>query len=165
MCHSDEKSVEEITSSSSMITILEVTGVRFTSRNFQLELVLKQIMILENKPIFNNCLIKREDNASEETLERGGLKIPVAKKSDKDLDNSENSEIVETLNEASSKSNEDNHNGADIKQSESFDLENIVVETKELNDDTETQDNLEQNDDNDSNVSQFVEVSGSSESN
>ena len=41
-----EKSVEEITGSSPIITILEVTGVRFTSRNFQLELVLKQIIWL-----------------------------------------------------------------------------------------------------------------------
>lgn len=79
-----EKSVEEITGSSPMITILEVTGVRFTSRNFQLELVLKQIMILDNKPIFNNCLFKRENKTGEENKLEEGLKIPITKNKDKD---------------------------------------------------------------------------------
>ena len=57
-----EKSVEEITGSSPIITILEVT-VFALNPEISPELVLKQIMMLENKPIFNNCLFKRSDKS------------------------------------------------------------------------------------------------------
>ena len=43
---------------SSILTILHIKGVRFTSNSFHLEMELKQIMILEDKHVFNNCLIK-----------------------------------------------------------------------------------------------------------
>jgi hypothetical protein len=95
-----EKSVEEITGSSPIITILEVTGVRFTSRNFQLELVLKQIMMLENKPIFNNCLFKRADKTGQENKVEEGLKIPITKNSDKDK-TLEKDEDLETFSDSS----------------------------------------------------------------
>ena len=41
-----------------MISILEVSGLKFTSQSFQLEFMLRQIMIIKDKPIFNKCLIK-----------------------------------------------------------------------------------------------------------
>ncbi len=47
-----------ITSETNIISILEIQGIKFTSRNFQIEIELKQAMVLNNEPIFNNCLIK-----------------------------------------------------------------------------------------------------------
>ena len=41
-----------------IISILEIQGIKFTSRNFQIEIELKQVMVLNNEPLFNNCLIK-----------------------------------------------------------------------------------------------------------
>ena len=43
------KTIEEITSSKPIISIIEVAGVKFTSRNFQLDVYLKQIMMLIHK--------------------------------------------------------------------------------------------------------------------
>ena len=51
--------ITDIKESNIIIPILEVIGIKFSARNFQLELVGKQIMVLNNKPIFNSCLIKR----------------------------------------------------------------------------------------------------------
>ena len=56
--------ITDIKESNIIIPILEVIGIKFSARNFQLELTGKQIMVLNNKPIFNSCLIKRNNNMS-----------------------------------------------------------------------------------------------------
>ena len=50
-------SIEDVKSDTCIISILEIQGIKFTTRNFQLEIELKQSMILDNSPVFNNCLI------------------------------------------------------------------------------------------------------------
>lgn len=52
-------SMEDVTSESNIISILEIQGVKFTSRNFQLEIELKQVMLLNKDIIFENCLIQK----------------------------------------------------------------------------------------------------------
>lgn len=50
--------MEEINHETNIISILEIQGIKFTSRNFQIEIELKQVMVLDNEPMFDNCLIK-----------------------------------------------------------------------------------------------------------
>ena len=50
--------IADITSDTQMISILEIQGIKFTSRNFQIEIEIKQVMVLDNEPIFESCLIK-----------------------------------------------------------------------------------------------------------
>lgn len=50
--------IEDVTVENHMISILEVQGIKFTSRNFQIEIELKQSMILSSDKIFDHCLIK-----------------------------------------------------------------------------------------------------------
>ena len=50
--------MEDITPETNIITILEIQGIKFTTRNFQIEIEAKQVMLLDNNPIFENCLIK-----------------------------------------------------------------------------------------------------------
>jgi len=59
--------VEDITSETKIISILEVQGIKFTSRNFQIEIELKQIMVLDNEPIFDTCLIKSSKSSTSQT--------------------------------------------------------------------------------------------------
>jgi hypothetical protein len=49
---------EDINNETKIISILEIQGIKFTSRNFQIEIEVKQMMVLEDEPIFENCLIK-----------------------------------------------------------------------------------------------------------
>ena len=56
--------VEEVTCDNYMISILEVQGIKFTSRNFQIEIELKQAMVLSSEKIFENCLIKRTNQSN-----------------------------------------------------------------------------------------------------
>lgn len=48
----------DITPETELISILDIQGIKFTSRNFQIEIDLKQVMVLDNEPIFDSCLIK-----------------------------------------------------------------------------------------------------------
>ena len=50
--------ISDITNETNIISILEIQGIKFTPRSFQIEIELKQIMVLENDKIFENCLIK-----------------------------------------------------------------------------------------------------------
>ena len=54
--------MEDITNETNIVSILEIEGIKFTSRNFQIEIELKQIMVIDNEPLFDNCLIKTSRN-------------------------------------------------------------------------------------------------------
>ena len=56
--HQIALNIEDVTSETNMISILEIQGIKFTTRNFQIEIELKQVMVLDNEPLFDNCLIK-----------------------------------------------------------------------------------------------------------
>jgi hypothetical protein len=49
---------ETLDDKSTMITIIEVQGVRCSAKSFQIELVLKQVMVLKPVEIFDKCIIK-----------------------------------------------------------------------------------------------------------
>ena len=50
--------MDDIKNDTNIICILEIQGIKFTSRNFQIEIELKQVMALDNKPVFDSCVIK-----------------------------------------------------------------------------------------------------------
>jgi hypothetical protein len=58
--------IDDITSETNLISILEIQGIKFTSRNFQIEIELKQVMVLNTEPLFDNCLIKPNKRSIEE---------------------------------------------------------------------------------------------------
>lgn len=49
-----------VTNETNIISIIEIQGIKFTSKSFQIELVLKQILVLNNEPTFSSCVIKKE---------------------------------------------------------------------------------------------------------
>jgi len=59
--------MNEITPETNIISILEIQGIKFTSRSFQIEIELKQVMALDNEPIFDNCLIKSSKTGMKQT--------------------------------------------------------------------------------------------------
>ena len=53
----EQVDADEIKDTVKIIPLLEIQGVKFSSRSFQLEMVLKQVMIMEEESNFNSCLI------------------------------------------------------------------------------------------------------------
>ena len=54
--------INDVTPETEIISILDIQGIKFTSRNFQIDIELKQVMVLDNEPIFESCLIKTKKN-------------------------------------------------------------------------------------------------------
>jgi len=59
-------SVEYIKAEQSIISIVEFQGIKFTSRNFQIELFLRQVLVIQDVPLFETCLIR--DDASRQAI-------------------------------------------------------------------------------------------------
>ena len=70
--------METIDDKTSMITIVEVQGVKCSTKSFQIELELKQIMVLKPVDLFQKCIIKTV-NHSTESIDNLGI---VAKEPD-----------------------------------------------------------------------------------
>jgi len=51
--------IDDISNDKTIISILEIQGIKFTSRNFQLEIELKQSMIVSPDPFLDECFIKK----------------------------------------------------------------------------------------------------------
>jgi hypothetical protein len=51
--------MDNVISDNNMISILEIQGIKFTSRNFQMEIELKQSMIVSPDPFLDTCFIKK----------------------------------------------------------------------------------------------------------
>ena len=55
----DILTIDDVTCDTNIICIVDVQGIKFTTRNFQLEFEIKQAMVLNNETIFESCLIKK----------------------------------------------------------------------------------------------------------
>lgn len=49
--------VDYIKAEQSIISIIEFQGIKFTSRNFQIELILRQVLVIPDLPLFETCVI------------------------------------------------------------------------------------------------------------
>jgi hypothetical protein len=56
--------IDDVNAETNFISILEIQGIRFTTRNFQIEVEVKQIMTMNVDIIFENCLIKKHNTNS-----------------------------------------------------------------------------------------------------
>ena len=106
----NEVSLDDVDSNKDVICIIEIVGLKFSSQSFSLEICLRQMMVMNTKPIFNRCLIKTEKSKN---------KIVSNKNSDvknevntKNVDDIENKSVELVITEANV--NEDNVNEASV---------------------------------------------------
>jgi hypothetical protein len=90
---------EDITSDKTIISILEIQGIKFTSRNFQLEFELKQAMAVSPDPFLDECFIKKP-------IKRHTAKETIIKENNlEEEDELEQSEELETHKEIKTPTN------------------------------------------------------------
>ena len=58
--HERELALDDVVMNTTIISILEIQGIKFTNKSFQFEIALIQVMVLKNYSIFENCLIKHK---------------------------------------------------------------------------------------------------------
>lgn len=59
--------MDDITVDKNIISILEIQGIKFTSRNFQIEIELKQSMVVSPDPFLDECFIKKPTTIIKQT--------------------------------------------------------------------------------------------------
>lgn len=132
-----------------IIPLIEILGVKFTSRSFQLEISLKQIMIIQEKNMLNNCLIKRSGNLSVQS-ESNITESEIVKDNNINLqtvevdEESENDKDVDDI----TVENEDNKDDIQVNENEFEEQKDVslVEKEQEIDDDKEEKivKNLEQ---------------------
>ena len=109
-----------------IIPLVEIQGVKFSSKNFQLEISLRQVMIIKKKKIFENCLIKL--NKKEAIIEESNNLEAPPRDVEEDVSNVEEEK---SINEEISINHE---NSVDTMNTnlENSNEENSIVETDEI---------------------------------
>jgi len=124
-----------ISNKTQLISIIEIQGIKFTSKNFQIELEMKQSMVLNNQISFDNCLIKQNSN-KEDVLEKNeNLNIQTHNNNIQDDIQNNNSFEIESKNDLMNKNivedfENENNLTDDLKEIEFFDnIDNLELIT------------------------------------
>ena len=107
--------IQDVTSDSNVVTLLEIQGIKFTTRSFQIEIEMKQMMVLNDDEMFDNCLIKTQ---------------PIKKKVSKSVAINPKNNIIPPSNLSNTSSN--------IKSNNVL-TENTNVEIEKMETETETE--------------------------
>ena len=120
--------IEDITNDKNVISVIEIQGIKFSSKSFQIEIEIKQMMmLLDNEVVFDKCLINREKKeeiiSKEVVLKENVLEMEnndVNSDDEKEVDNNSKDIKVEPLA---------NKETSDISELTDFDLDqNLIVE-------------------------------------
>ena len=127
----EEINITDIEKDSNIISIFEISGLKFSSTSFHLDIVLKQIMKFEKVELFSKCLIKQRKPTYIEKI-----------KSNSDSENDDNELDYQNNSEDNSDDSESDYN-SDNSLDDNSELAN------ETNNDVEADDNINPNNTND----------------
>jgi hypothetical protein len=51
--------IEDVKPENDILSVLEIQGIKFSQRSFQFEIIIRQVLVMANKPVFQSCLIKK----------------------------------------------------------------------------------------------------------
>ena len=113
---------ESFTNQSKIISILEISGIKFTQQKFQIEIVLKQCMLINDEIMFDGCLINTNNRPLVENTKERYIKEEVKNTNDSiDLVKIENNEIEENGENDEIEENDENDENGENQN----DLENL----------------------------------------
>ena len=142
--------LDDIKKDSKIISVLEISGLKFTQQSFNVEFLIKQVMVFKNQPIFNKCLIKvntkkevppqandDSDASSDISVEEVEEVQKISTNNDA-LENNSTTEINDTMKHTENKEGKDmekneNNNQQiteknDIEAEETLDIENNNID-------------------------------------
>ena len=140
--HTNPVSLDKLENPSiKIIPLLEVQGVKFTSKNFSLELALKQIMIIEDPDFMNECFIQPGNIKS--IRQKDIVEEPIVEPMDTLVEKEELATAQEVKQEAGSNTPLESHHSP--KSQEQLDNEEHLEAQEQLNSEKqpETQEQLD----------------------
>lgn len=83
----NEIEIENINEDTNIINILEIQGIKCSARSFQIEIEIKQMMVMQKSNIFEKCIIKTNSKKADEPV------------TNEDVTNEEKEDSLETIKE------------------------------------------------------------------
>jgi hypothetical protein len=109
--------ITDINNETNIISILEIQGIKFTPRNFQIEIEIKQVMVINSDPIFKNCMIRNAYKV-EDKKNASNLPSPESQEKEKEEEEDEQEEELEKENEKEKEKEEEKENKEDEEEEE-----------------------------------------------
>jgi len=81
----NEVSVDDISDTTQIMCILEIKGIKCGTRNFQIEMETKQLMIVKPTNPFDKCLFKVENNGENAVPEKDNLSVKLSIEEDEEV--------------------------------------------------------------------------------
>lgn len=75
--YEEELPLEEIQENTDLKTILEIQGIKCSAKNFQIEIEMKQVMVIKPKNLFSKCLFSKNYSASEPSTKKISMQSSV----------------------------------------------------------------------------------------
>lgn len=129
--------IEDITPEKTIISILEIQGIKFTSRNFQIDFELKQSMVVSPDPFLDACFIKKPMKKRQDLKDVG----------DADVGDDKYKDVVEYVGEYvgddKDKDNNFNDNDKDDDKDDDKDKDKDKDDDNDNDNDKDDDDNLD----------------------
>jgi hypothetical protein len=96
--------VDYVNAHHNIISIIEFQGIKFTARSFQMELILRQVLVIPELPLFETCVITTNTTSSSNIAEPLGKDAEIQQS--RPMDNNDNGttisakELIETLDKS-----------------------------------------------------------------
>ena len=128
--------LEDIKPENDLITVLEIQGIKFTSKSFQFEIILRQALIVANKPVFQSCVIKKNVKSTESsdsivsTVSTSLSTVSVASKnSNNKIYNAVTNAVADTNSHYEYDDNNNEDSNEPIRKNVSEHMEDIICES------------------------------------
>jgi hypothetical protein len=132
--------IETIKENENVATILEIQGIKCSTRSFQIEIEMKQLLVLNPVDLFEKCILTKKAEIIKESLE---------KTEDENLNANKNIEndavVIETVE---NESGEENNNNNNISEPVNDDSNNISFEKYDVNDEPGEKEEISKNPEN-----------------
>ena len=129
--------IDDVSSETNIISIIEIQGIRFTSRNFQIDFELKQAMLVSPDPFLDECFIKKPNRTQSIKEETTITHVPVLEEAKPVLE--ETKPVLEDANPDLEDANPDlEDSNPDLEE---FDINAFINETSKDLDKIMTQKN------------------------
>ena len=152
-------SLEDITVDKTIISILEIQGIKFTSRSFQMEIELKQSLVVSPDPFLDSCFIKNPVKQSSNQTDSNQTDSNQTKNSNqvKDLETKDNlddfiKDSVNEINKANPISNslepildKEKDKDKDKSKEVEFVVDNFTTNINDINDRYDINEHIDEN--------------------
>lgn len=116
-----------------LLCILEYEGIKCNLNNFQIQIKIKQIMVLETEKVFSKCLIKKKNDLGNNKVKN--LEIKETFEEESNLSQNIENKLSENINNLRKEVNNDF-----INLNKSIELEELKIDLKKIDDTVEIKD-------------------------